>query len=280
MTAQIRNDEMKKLLEPEYFGKNEPNMSWVHYPGAILSTCGLQGFWPMSAAVDTGTYYARDIATGINLTQVNGVTFGYLSTATVTALPPWAQFVAASSMYFSTPDNAQHDILGTETYISANERGLTVGGWFKFDTLNAGAGLYGLISKWYAAGLINDRAYRLYKNAANNIVFEISSNGTAGGAVSATSTATVTTGVWYHLYGRFKPATSVDVFVDNVKTSTVAGVPASVFDSTEPFQIGRTSRANYHDGKASMCHINAAQLSDAIINVLWEQSRVMYGREG
>lgn len=277
MTTQKRNDELINLLRADFFARSEPNASWVHYQSAVQSTCGLQGFYPMSSVINTGTIFARDIACGYDLTATNTPTFGYLSTATITALPPWCNFVAATSQYLTFgADDPQHDILGTETYISANERGLTVAGWFKFTTIPAS--VFGLISKWYTVG--DQRAYHLYKNAANNIVFQVSSLGTAVTVFTVTSTGTVAADKWYFLAGRFDPSTTLDVFVDGVKTSNAVAIPAAIFNSDEPFQIGRTDRANYLDGKASMCQVNAAQLSDSIIQAQWEQSRVMYGKEG
>lgn len=223
----------------------------------------------------TPNIYAHDNATDHDLELINTPTAGYLESATQTALPPWIDFVAATSQYLDHgADDSQHDITGTETYISANERGLTLGGWFKFTTVPAS--VFGLISKWYILGGTNQGAYRLIKTAANTIQFDITTDGST--VVSATSTATVAKDIWYHLYGRFDPSTELAVFVDNVKATNAVAIPASVFNSNEPLQVGRTSRANYLDGKASMCHLNSAQLSDGIIEVLWEQSRVMYGK--
>jgi hypothetical protein len=182
-------------------------------------------------------------------------------------------FVAANSQYLAyAADDPQHDIIGTEAYISANERGLTLGGWFRFTTVPASP--FGLITKWL--GIVSDAAYALYKTAANNIVFQITTDGFT--TVSVVSTSTVAANIWYHLYGRFDPSTEIAVFVDNVKTTNAVGIPATIFNADEPFSIGWIDNANYLDGKASMCHLNASYLSDSIIEVLWEQSRVMYGK--
>lgn len=277
MTTQKRNDEMVNLLRPDFFARSEPNASMVHYQGAIMSTCGLSGFWPMGPITSTPAgIFARDVACGYDLTATATPTFGYLYSATVTSLPPWVNFVAASSQYLTYgTDEMQHDVIGTETHISANERGLTIGGWFKFTSVPAS--IMGLISKWEQT-IGNERAYRLYKSAANNIVFQVSNTG--ADSFTVTSAGTVTTNTWYHIYGRFDPSVEIAVFLDNVKTSNIVAIPASVFNSDEPLEIGRTDRGNYLDGKASMCQLNAAYLSDSIVSLLWEQSRVMYSREG
>lgn len=276
MTTQRRNNEMVNLLRADFFGRSEPNASWVHYPGAITQLAGLRGYWPMSAQiVSGGNTYARDTVCGYNLAYTNTPTAGYLVSATQTALPPWVHFVAASTQYLTyAADDAQHDILGTDTTISANERGLTLGGWFKFDTVPAS--VMGLMSKWLVAG--NQCSYQLIKTAANNIAFEITADGST--VVTVTSAGTVVVDTWYFLAGRFDPSATLDVWIDNVKTSQAVAGTASIFNGTEPFQIGRTNQTNYFDGYASHCYLAAAQQSDAIINALWEQSRVMYGKGG
>ncbi len=275
MTTQRRNDELVNILRPDFFSRSEPNASWVHYQGAIMSTCGLSGFWPMSAVTKSPVgIFAKDVACGYDLTATAIPTFGYLLSATQTGLPPWIKFVSASSQYLTYGvDEIQHDVIGTETHISADERGLTIGGWFKFTTVPAS--IMGLISKWEQT-IGNERAYRLYKSAANQIVFQVSNSG--ADSFTVTSSAAVVIDTWYHIYGRFDPSTEIAVFVDNVKAVNVAAIPASVFDSDEPLEIGRTDRGSYLDGRASMCQLNAAYLSDSIIEALWEQSRVMYSK--
>lgn len=273
MTSQRRNDSLVNLLRPDFFARAEPNASWVHYQSAIMSTCGLQGFWPMSTVLNTGTHYAMDNACYYPLTAFAYPTFGYLSTATITALPPWVNFASANSQYLEySADSTQHDIIGTEAYISANERGLTLGGWFKFTTIPAS--IFGLMSKWHI--VTNNAAYSLIKTAANNILFQITTDGST--VVSVTSAGTVALDTWYHLYGRFQPNKELAVFIDNVKTVNAVAVPATIFDSEEPFAIGWYNRANYDNGKASMCHLNASYLSDSIIEALWENSRTMYNK--
>jgi hypothetical protein len=65
-----------------------------------------------------------------------------------------------------------------------------------------------------------------------------------------------------------------------VKTSNVALIPAAIFDSTEPLEIGRTDRANYLDGQVSNAFLTASQQTDSISLALWEHSRIMYNRDG
>ena len=274
--TQKRNAELVNNLRPDFFARAEPNASMVHYQGAIMSTCGLQGFWPMSTIINTGSHYAMDNACYYPLTAHAYPTFGYLSTPTITALPPWVNFAAANSQYLEyAADDPQHDIIGNEAYIATDERGLTMGGWFKFSTIPAS--IFGLMGKWYiSGGGVNEAAYSLIKTAANLITFQVTTDGST--VVSVTSTGAVAANIWYHIYGRFDPSKELAVFVDNVKFTNAVGPPATIFNSDEPFSIGWYNRANYDDGKASMCHLNASMLSDSIVEVLWETSRVMYGK--
>lgn len=281
MTTQKLNQEAVELGYTHYFGRNEPNASWVHFTSALLQLPGLRMLYPMGVQKITvnGTF-ATDIANGFNLGYFSAGTLPqimYMASATVTRLPPFLRFLAAQSAYLGYGiDDRQMDVIGTEASIGANEKGLTVAGWFKFTTIPAS--VFGLISKWEAT-LGNQRAYRLYKNATNNICFDVSRLGTVGTVFTATSSGTVTTDVWYWLAGRYDPSNKVSVFIDKIKTDS-AGSPANLFNSTEPFEIGRTDRANYFDGDASNCYLAAAMHSDSIIKALWEQSRSMYGRGG
>jgi len=123
------------------------------------------------------------------------------------------------------------------------------------------------------------KGYWLVKTAANNISFSISNSG--ADEFTATSTGTVTTGQWYFCVGRFDPSTTVDVFLDGVKDTNAVGIPAAVFNTNNAFRIGtQDATLLLLDGKVSNCFLCASQLSDSIITALWEQSRVMYGKEG
>lgn len=272
--TQKRNDELVNNLRPDFFARSEPNASWVHYQSAIMSTCALKGFWPMSILHWVNpNIYVHDAAVDHDLELINGPVMGYMTSATQTALPPWIFFNSANSQYLThNLDDAQHDITGTEAYVFTNEQGLTLGGWFRFATVPAS--IFGLIGKWY--NVANQLGYVLYKTAGNLIRFSVTTDGVT--QVSVDSAQTISAGVWYHLYGRFDPSTDLSVFVDGVKTTNAVGTPASVFNSNEPLQIGRADRTHYLNGYASMVQLNAAQLTDSIIKVLYEQSRVMYSK--
>jgi hypothetical protein len=278
MTEQIRNAELIELIRPDFFARDEPNASWSHAISNHLSLPDLHCFWPMSAHLHTHvTEYISDIASGFNLTMTNDP----LSQLFPTTLVPCVQFDSANSRYLSYADDPQFDIYGTETHVLAAQRGLTMGGWFRWHTL---ANAQGMMSKWITAG--NQRAYRIYKTAGHNIVFEVSSLGTAASVVTVTSTGTVAANTWYHIVGRFVPSVALDVYIDAVRTTNAVGTPASIFHANSTFSIGRTDGGSYMDGFTSLCFLcasicadsTAAANRDLIPWALYEHSKRMFNK--
>lgn len=275
MTTQRRNSEQVELLRADFFARREPNAAWSHTVSDHLLLPGLHCFWPTSAHHDTHqAVYVDDIACDYDLTMTNTPVLQLWSLG----LPPCVQFTAANSQYLTYADDGQFDILGTETHIIAAQRGLALGGWFRFSAL---ANLQGMMSKWISVG--NQRSYRIYKDAANHIVFEISSLGTAITAVAVTSAGTVAADTWYHIFARFVPSTAMDIYIDAVPTTLAVGVPASIWHSNAAFAVGRTDGANYANMYASLMHLCASSCWDgnaATRNVipfaLFEHSRTMF----
>jgi hypothetical protein len=277
MTVQIRSDDMVELLRADFFARNEPNAAWSHSVSDHQLLPALRGFWPMSANhITANGVYIDDIACGYDLEMVNTP----LIEVFPLGLPPVCLFWAPNTQYLTYgADDLQHDILGTEATILTAQRGLTLGCWVRFTTLGA---LAGIMSKWEAT-IGNQRSYCIYKSAADQIVFAVSGNGAA--SVVVTSTAVIAVDTWYHVVGRFVPSTTLDVYVDAVRTSNAVGTPASLFDSTEPFQIGRVDRANYLSGRislawlaASCCWDSAAGTRDVLPWALYEHSKRMYNK--
>lgn len=223
---------------------------------------GLRAFYPMSAVGTAGQ--ARDLGgsgTTYDLTNNNVARFGY------DGLVPFCTYDGVNQ-YHSFPDNANFDILGTEAYIVAARRGLTWGGWFYPEETGTAEDL---MSKWAAAP---NRSYRLRFAAGNAFAVAISDDGT--NSDEATSAA-VAIDAWYHVVGRFRPGAFVDVFVNGVESSQ-ATARASVFNSNATFEIAaRSGGTSPFEGRASLCFICAAQLSDAIIGQVFQQTRAMYG---
>lgn len=266
--TQVANRQLVQLLSAWFQSRREASFAWSRAASEYLALPGLRGFWPMSSVDYTAASRARDLSgQGYHLTDNNTPTFNF------DGLAPYVEF-NGTTQYLSRADGGVGnwaDILGTETYIDAAIRGLTLGGWFYFDDATP-ATTEDCIDKRVAAAA--NSSYSLGRLATAQIFFNVS---TGAGFVTAPG-ANVGADRWVFLVGRYIPSTSVDVFVDDDEVNTVIGVPASLVDSTAPFTIGaRGVPSQYLDGRASMCFLCAAALSDAIILSLFEQTKAMFG---
>ena len=218
----------------------------------------LRAFWPFSSADENGD--AHDLSGQERaVMNNNAATFGG------DGLAPYAAMVAASTQYFSRADEAGLDITG----------GLTLGGWF-YITANL-SGVQGLAGKWI--GNTNQRAY-LLSNFNGSLLFSVSSSGAAATA-GVTSAITPALNTWQFVAARFVPAATVDIWVNRTKTTDTTTVPASLFNSSAAFQVGRHvdtgGTARLLDGRASLGFLCAAAASDLVITNLYERSRRLFG---
>jgi hypothetical protein len=173
--------------------------------------------------------------------------------------------------YFSITDAASgndFDVLGTETYIAAAVRGLTVLGWFYPKETST---LEHLMTKWGVAG---SRAYRLQFTAGDVFAMQFSDDGTNSDTASS---AAVAMDAWYFVAGRVRPSNFVDVFVGSsaglVETNQ-ATARASIFNTATDFEVGaRAGGTAEFEGRVALCAVCAAQLSNAIISSVFQQTR-------
>jgi len=231
----------------------------------ILGLPALRLFYPMSAVSNTPEILDLS-GSGQDLT-VNGnpVLNSY-------GLAPYIDLDGTGD-YLSHIDNTHLDITGTETYIAPAINGLTIGGWTRIDVR---ANYDRFMTKW---GVATTRSYQLLQDLAANkaMLFEVSVDGTAIVTVTADA-GVLTTGVWHFVVGRFVPSTSLDIYIDGEKFTNVAGIPASIFNSTAAFVIGAIAGGTgTMDGRASMCYLCAAAHSDDIIDHTYQQTRGLFG---
>lgn len=247
------------------------------YPVAFGRVCslflalpGLAAFWPMSAVRrDSAADQARDLAGGAyHLTNNNTALFGYDD------LIPYVEFDGVDQ-YLSRADGGAADwadVLGTETHIVAAQRGLTIGGWFYFGAA-AGSDEV-LICKWHSG--IAQRSYLIRREAGGLVRFYVSANGVAVTSVLSISTPPQDT--WVFLVGRFDPSNEIKIWYNDETNTNVAAIPATVFDGTADFAIGAYSNPLlYLEGRASVCFLCTAALSDAIVGQAFQQSRALFG---
>lgn len=264
-TAQQQNADLVELLSVYFVENDNPSYALGQAVSSILALPALRAFWPMSSVDYTVASRARDIAGGgYHLTDNNTVLFGY------DQLAPYAEFDGVNQ-YLSRADGGAAnwaDILGTEAYVVAAQRGLTFGGWFYF--ANAPGGTETLFAKWGNAGA---RSYRIVA-AGGNVGAVISNDGTASISVATPQAAQQT---WFFAVARFDPSTELAFFANSTKVTNLVGVYASLFDSTAALHIGATSIPDqYFDGRASMCWLCAAALSDSQIGALFHNTRKLY----
>lgn len=233
---------------------------WKSACSPFLALPGLRGFWPMSAFGATGQAFDQS-GNGRTLTYNGNPTYNF---------DGWAPYIDLDGTgdFLSRPDEAGLDILGTETYVAAARRGLTMGGWWYLDRLIA---TQILMNKRNAA---ND-GYSLRAEAAGTVsaVF-----GSGAAQTFFTTTGTTTVGVWVFIATRFDPSTDVTIWIDDARESVATAI-AALNNSTANFDIGNGApvAGNDLDGRASLCFLCAAALSDAIIQSLFERTRALFG---
>jgi len=162
------------------------------------------------------------------------------------------------------------DIRGTETYIAAAQRGLTVMCWFNTNNI---ASAPVMVSKFNSAGA--QRSYILYITAVGGLQFYISPNGAAATTVTI---STVAASTWTFGAGVFVPSTLMRVYMNDSYVDNAVAIPASVFDSTAAFAIGAVATpANYFNGSISMVALCAAACSPAQVLNVYQQTRALFG---
>lgn len=262
-----KDDALIRAITPFFRRNYAPQHSFADAVAMLHMFPGLVGLWPCSAVGASGQL--MDIGgNSLALTNNNTVLFN----AAATSLIPWAEFASGSSEYFSLADTAILDITGSETHITGAIRGLTLGGWFYFTTNPASS--FGLMSKNVPTG--NQRAYTLFRHSSLFVRMQVSGDGSA--AVAADSVSTVSAGTWYFVAGRFDPSTELAVWLNDEKTINTTSIPASLFNSSAAFEIGRTDSGNYLNGRSSLCFLCAAAVPDIFVNTFYDWTRPLFGR--
>lgn len=253
-SVQRRLETLERLEGPD---------AWAVAVSALSLLPGLRGLWPTSSSDENGD--AFDFSEQDRVLSYNG--------NPVYNLDGLAPYIALDGVgdFLSRADEAGLDILGTETTIAVAIRGLSMGGWFYFD--NAPAAAESMMSKYGAAA---QRSYRIRRQAAGDLRFTISVDGTAESDVDSTSTPTTAT--WLFAACRFDPSTEQAIFFNGEKTSIVAAVPASIFNSNADLDIGaRSGGADLMTGRASLCFLCAADIGDTLIQTIFQTTRGLFG---
>ena len=263
MAIQQLNAEMVDLLRAYFQDRNEPNFAWKSCVSSVLALPGLRAFYPMSAVGAAGE--AQDISTlGQHMARTADPDFR------VQNLIPYSNYNGVAD-YHSVADNAAHRIIGTEAYIGATFRGLTMGLWVKTNDLQAGT--VHLFAKYEAA--VNNRSYTIYQNAGT-VTFRVYDAANNPFDVSLAGYAADST--WHFIWGRYETSGDLTVGINNVTNTNIGAGPAALFNSTADLTIGaRSGGVVFAAADVSMAWLCCQQLSDSILSVLWEQQRSMFG---
>lgn len=237
--------------------------AWKAACSAYLALPGLRGFWPMSSFDDGGD--AFDLSgQGRTLSYNGDPTYNY------DGLAPYIDLDGTGD-YLSRVDEAGLDILGNETYVDSDVQGLTAGGWFWVNSI-ADPSSKGLLSKWTDA---NQRSWYLLIGNYDEVWFGVTGNSVAIRQVSIDG---ISAGTWYFIVGTYDSGVRIRLFVDAQSADTIApAIPVSLFNSNAPFLVGSLNAgASLLPGRAAMCFLCAANLSDAIICGLFAATRGLF----
>lgn len=270
MVMQVRNNEMVDILRADFQARYEPNFAWKSAASALLGLPGLRGAW--STAVVGAAGELNDISGhGGHLTLNGGPIFGYLTGG----LMAYCEYDGTGD-YHSIPDNARYDIIGNETYINSEVRGLTIGGWFRPTETGT---LERLVCKWTAVA--GNRAYTLNYTVSDTFQFTISGDGT--NTFTIISAAVTPINNWYCVFGRFlSTIPELNIYVGQASGWTAdtnaVGIPATIFNSNANFVVGADSGGiNPFQGRISHLALSVEAIAEGILKTFFNQTRAAFG---
>jgi hypothetical protein len=267
-----RRDQIVEEMLPDFFHRQAADAAWGHACSMIKARPGLRGFWPMSSVDYTAGNRAVDISgQGNHLGDAGAGANVEFSYDTNSPLAPIAIFNGGANDYLSRADGGAGnwaDILGTEGYIRAAERGLVLEGWFWWSAI-PGPAQYLMAKDDRGA----NRQYALFVQGANDVRFIVNP-----GLVNVTSSNFVVVG-WNHVIGIYDQANlDLHVVLNGTLTSNVGGAPAALTDTTAPFVVGADSAGgNLFTGYASMCSLGASSVPLALAYRSYELSAPLFG---
>lgn len=258
--AQINNAENIQLLTTWFRRRSEPLYAWADVVGAYSMLPHLRGLWLFSSISEVGDVFDAS-GQGRTLTDDNGLTYVVDPT-----LANVGVFDPANSDRLFRPTEPGLEITG----------GITFGGTFKFASLPAEDVRYSLVSK---QGTVGNYGYSLYvetDNGETRIWFSISDDGTVLQVCSGPTL--VVADVYYHVVARLDPGVRMATWVNGVEGQCDTGIPASIFNSTNDFEIGSDQNGNnYYDGVASCCFVCASTLPEYLIESMYWVSSSLWG---
>lgn len=230
---------------------------------AFQAIPGLIGYWSFSVVqLSTGDVYDLS-GQGRDLTR-NGTPTFYNNEKT-----SYATFNGTTD-FFSRPDEADMDITGTEIIFGSDDRGLTMGGWFRFKSLSL---TQYLLSKFDSA---TERSFFLNLNSLGVLRGGISGDGI--NVYKALLTPLENTWQFYVL--RYSSSNlEIKLWINSESATETASIPSSIHSGLAPFRISarESPEQSFFNGDASHVFFSANALSDATIEALYQKSRGLFG---
>lgn len=265
----IRRGDVMQSRSGELQPRHDGPLAWKTAVSLIRNLPGVRGAWTMGSFDENGDL--RDFANMGRTLSYNGApTYNY------SGLVPYIDLTPGTNDYLSRADEAGLDILGTEAYVAAGKKGLTLGGWFRFDRLTAAEFLIGKATTVTATSSY----WLIFRgDVANDPIRFVVSDGAATDTVDVQITPT--TGSWSFACGRFEPSSEIKVWgaQSTLESNTqAAGIPAALNNSAAAFTVGGQSGGGaYLDGQVGLCFLSTMYLEDALISAIWHHTRALYG---
>ncbi len=209
---------------------------------------GLVAYWP--SGIRASGAIIDHSGGGNPLTMVGNGQVGYDGNAYA--------HLGGGTNYFWSP-TASLAPTGVEAWVEPSIRGMTIGCWFALDASPSTAA--GILTK---DGNAPQRGYSIWSSSGNVPAFNVS--GTGGSSIGVNG-STFSLSTWTFLVGRFIPSTEIAIFTNGDKTVNTAAIPASLFGSSQAFELGRLfgNSANIVTGRIRDAFVCSAALSDQLI---------------
>lgn len=274
-TIQLRPDEKFALDSSEFQRRAEPNFAWKSAVSSTMVLPGLRAGWSMSTIfVDAqDNPLIADLGNDFHLSLNNNPTFGN------DGLAPYMETDGATeyAYYVDHPSfDIQADVAG-EPWIASADRGITLGGWFYFNTATVATGK-GLIGKWNSTG--NQKSYLLYHRASDDtIIMAVSDDG----AVSIMSAASIVPDVdtWYCIFGRYdRTSLDVETFINGTWYTNAGAGLGAIHSGTATFEVHSYEAglaSTLWDGRSSLLSLCQRSVTNSILNQFYHQTRAMFG---